>query len=76
MISTCSGLGPKGTVPAPAVLSVKEATEIAGNPIWGTQLPAEYVINGAKIQADPVESDQDFVEFAQAALAGCATPRS
>ncbi|MGW3791915.1 hypothetical protein ACWD8I_12200 [Micromonospora arida] len=48
MISTCLVWDPKGTVPAPAVLSVKEATEIAGNPIWGTQLPAEYVINGAK----------------------------
>ncbi|MFE9914481.1 hypothetical protein ACFYPG_04915 [Micromonospora sp. NPDC005553] len=48
MISTCLVWDPKGTVPAPAVLSVKEATEIAASPTWGTQLPAEYVINGAK----------------------------
>ncbi|MEW2429231.1 hypothetical protein AB0877_14580 [Micromonospora sp. NPDC047644] len=48
MIATCLVWGPKGTVPAPAVLSLKEAIEIAANPAWGTKLPAEYVINGAK----------------------------
>ncbi|MET8258103.1 hypothetical protein [Micromonospora sp. NPDC005205] len=48
MIATCLVWDPKGTVPAPAVLSLKEAIEIAANPAWGTQLPAEYVINGAK----------------------------
>ncbi|MCX5122067.1 hypothetical protein OG992_33435 [Micromonospora sp. NBC_00362] len=48
MISTCLAWDAKGTVPAPPVLSVKEATEIAANPTWGTKLPAEFVINGAK----------------------------
>ncbi|WP_433261742.1 hypothetical protein ACQPWR_20835 [Micromonospora vinacea] len=48
MISTCLVWDAKGTVPTPPVLSVKEATEIAGNPTWGTELPAEFVINGAK----------------------------
>ncbi|MGC4837875.1 hypothetical protein ACLQ3D_25570 [Micromonospora vinacea] len=48
MISTCLVWDAKGTVPTPPVLSVKEATEIAGNPTWGTELPAEYVVNGAK----------------------------
>ncbi|MEU8130813.1 hypothetical protein AB0B68_26680 [Micromonospora sp. NPDC049049] len=48
MIATCLVWDPKGTVAAPAVLSVEEATEIAANPTWGTRLPAEYVINGAK----------------------------
>ncbi|MEW1588254.1 hypothetical protein AB0283_22765 [Micromonospora vinacea] len=48
MISTCLTWDVKGTSPAPPVLSVKEATEIAANPTWGTQLPAEFVVNGAK----------------------------
>ena len=48
MISTCLAWDGKGIFPAPPVLSVKEATEIAANPIWGTELPAEYVISGAK----------------------------
>ncbi|WP_430502980.1 hypothetical protein ACQRWP_15735 [Micromonospora trifolii] len=48
MIATCLAWDAKGTSPAPPVLSVKEATEIAANPIWGTTLPAEFVINGAK----------------------------
>ncbi|MEU8283971.1 hypothetical protein AB0C01_06490 [Micromonospora sp. NPDC048905] len=47
-ISTCLVWDAKGTVPAPPALSVKEAIEIAANPIWGTTLPAEYVINGTK----------------------------
>ncbi|MCG5468277.1 hypothetical protein LADH09A_002137 [Micromonospora sp. LAH09] len=47
-ISTCLTWDGKGTSPARPVLSVKEATEIVGNPIWGTELPAELVINGAK----------------------------
>ncbi|MET7950863.1 hypothetical protein [Micromonospora sp. NPDC005324] len=48
MISTCLAWDAKGTSPAPPVLSVKEATGIAANPIWETKLPAEFVINGAK----------------------------
>ncbi|MFG1653358.1 hypothetical protein ACGFIE_25850 [Micromonospora sp. NPDC049275] len=48
MISTCLAWDGKGNVPAPPVLSLKEATEIAANPIWGTRLPTEYVISGAK----------------------------
>ncbi|MFI6066884.1 hypothetical protein ACIA47_16740 [Micromonospora sp. NPDC051227] len=48
MIATCLVWDAKGTLPAPPVLSVKEATEIAANPIWGTKLPAEFVVNGAK----------------------------
>ncbi|WP_425746268.1 hypothetical protein [Micromonospora sp. DT43] len=48
MISTCLAWDGKGKVPAPPVLSLKEATEIAANPIWGTRLPTEYVISGAK----------------------------
>ncbi|MEV5206538.1 hypothetical protein AB0K35_03535 [Micromonospora sp. NPDC053740] len=48
MIATCLAWDPKGTSPASPVLSVKEATAIAANPMWGTKLPAEYVRNGAK----------------------------
>ncbi|WP_327041159.1 hypothetical protein OG400_28175 [Micromonospora ureilytica] len=48
MISTCLTWEGKGTSPALPVLSVKEAIGIAANPIWGTKLPAEFVINGAK----------------------------
>ncbi|MFG1893132.1 hypothetical protein ACGFIP_03920 [Micromonospora zamorensis] len=48
MVSTCLVWDSKGTLPAPPVLSVKEATEIAANPIWGTGLPAELVVAGAK----------------------------
>ncbi|MEU8386870.1 hypothetical protein [Micromonospora sp. NPDC048843] len=48
MIATCLAWDAKGTSPAPPVLSVKEAIEVAANPIWETRLPAEYVINGAK----------------------------
>lgn len=48
MISTCLAWDGKGTSPAPPALDVKEATEVAANPMWGTVLPAEYVINGAK----------------------------
>ncbi|MGC4868555.1 hypothetical protein ACLQ3B_24320 [Micromonospora sp. DT53] len=48
MISTCLSWDPKGTSPAPPVLSVKEAIEIAANPNWGTKLPAGFVITGAK----------------------------
>ncbi|MEU8424314.1 hypothetical protein AB0C15_25920 [Micromonospora sp. NPDC048835] len=47
-IATCLFWDGKGTSPAPSVLSVKEATEIAANPSWGTELPAEFVLNGAK----------------------------
>ncbi|MCG5449610.1 hypothetical protein [Micromonospora hortensis] len=48
MISTCLVWDAKGTLPAPPVLSVKEAIEVAANPNWGTTLPAEYVVNGTK----------------------------
>ncbi|MGC4758912.1 hypothetical protein [Micromonospora trifolii] len=48
MISTCLVWDAKGTVPAPPVLSVKEAIEIAANPSWETKMPAGYVINGTK----------------------------
>ncbi|WP_410816594.1 hypothetical protein [Micromonospora sp. 050-3] len=48
MISTCLAWDAKGTSPAPPVLSVREATEIAANPTWETKLPAEFVISGAK----------------------------
>ncbi|WP_433309291.1 hypothetical protein ACQP0U_20235 [Micromonospora sp. CA-269861] len=48
LIATCLAWDGKGSSPAPAVLSVKEATAIAANPTWGTKLPAEYVISGAK----------------------------
>ncbi|MFE9192997.1 hypothetical protein ACFYL6_25685 [Micromonospora sp. NPDC007208] len=48
MISTCLVWEGKGTSPAAPVLSVKEATSIAANPSWGTKMPAEFVISGAK----------------------------
>ncbi|WP_433650098.1 hypothetical protein ACQP2C_27000 [Micromonospora zamorensis] len=48
MVSTCLVWDSKGTLPARPVLSVKEATEIAANPIWGTKLPAELVVTGAR----------------------------
>ncbi|MET8361051.1 hypothetical protein [Micromonospora sp. NPDC005171] len=49
MISTCLAWDAKGIISsAPPVLSVQEATGIAANPTWGTRLPAEFLINGAK----------------------------
>ncbi|MCG5440992.1 hypothetical protein [Micromonospora foliorum] len=48
MICTCLIWEGKGTSPALPVLSVREATEIAANSIWGTKLPAGLVVNGAK----------------------------
>ncbi|MEU1587051.1 hypothetical protein [Micromonospora sp. NPDC005710] len=48
MIATCLAWDGKGVTPALPVLTVKEATEVAANPMWGTRLPAEFVINGAK----------------------------
>ncbi|MGW5561759.1 hypothetical protein ACWER9_31655 [Micromonospora sp. NPDC003944] len=48
MIATCLFWEGKGATPAPSVLSLKEAMQIAANPTWGTKLPDEFVINGAK----------------------------
>ncbi|MFI6785146.1 hypothetical protein [Micromonospora sp. NPDC050276] len=48
MISTCLSLKGKGESPARPVLSVREAAEIAANPNWGTKMPAEFVVAGAK----------------------------
>ncbi len=47
-ISTCLVWEGKGTSPARPVLSVDEAIEVAASPIWGTKLPAEFVITGTK----------------------------
>ncbi|MFG1885740.1 hypothetical protein [Micromonospora sp. NPDC049102] len=48
LISTCLAWDGKEASPAPAVLTVREATSIAANPIWGTRLPAKFVESGAK----------------------------
>ncbi|MET8526584.1 hypothetical protein [Micromonospora sp. NPDC005172] len=48
LISTCLAWDGKEAPPAPAVLTVQEATSIAANPIWGTRLPAKFVESGAK----------------------------
>ncbi|MEU8256664.1 hypothetical protein AB0C06_20645 [Micromonospora inaquosa] len=48
MISTCLVWEGKGTSPARPVLSVDEAIEVAASPIWGTKLPAEFVVTGTK----------------------------
>ncbi|MEV4118673.1 hypothetical protein [Micromonospora sp. NPDC049645] len=48
MIATCLAWEGKGQSPARPVLTVREATEIAANPIWGTKVPAEFVVAGNK----------------------------
>ncbi|MFJ5597743.1 hypothetical protein ACIP95_07360 [Micromonospora parva] len=48
MISTCVDWGAKGILPARPVLSVDEATAVAASPMWGTKLPAEFVVTGSK----------------------------
>ncbi|MET8231126.1 hypothetical protein ABZS77_10660 [Micromonospora sp. NPDC005298] len=48
LISSClagDGIGSPAAVPA---LSVEEAVEIASNPLWGTELPADIVAAGTK----------------------------
>jgi hypothetical protein len=48
MISTCLAWHGKSNTPARPVLSVDEASEIAASSVWGTQMPAEFVITGEK----------------------------
>ncbi|RZT79373.1 hypothetical protein EV382_2571 [Micromonospora violae] len=57
MIATCRSWDGKGNWAAPSVLSVKEATEIAANPSWGTTMPAEFVQSGAKNFASVARSN-------------------
>ena len=80
MISTCLVWDPKGTLPAPPVLSVKEATEIAAQPeSGGRRLPAE--LRHQRCQEVPDAGSVEWLtktswSSRRRPPAGCATPRS